>query len=687
MKGAAIVLLLTFITLCATMPVILDIFTLAIRFIAPSFGKQQWSDINLQLKSALTPIHFGLRHNFLNVQEAATQFSSTLVEFLKSKPEFISEVTKESEGHIKQNPKTLSQSRSFKNELRKKLENSANPDPNDRKLFGQSVRYHNYLLKEQRKKDKENARKHQEKMFGKNFWEFSRKVCQGKINEAPKKPTFTKECADNFYPSTYSVAPEYDRTKLNWFPFLAVPEQPKEFNMSAIKPGDIKKILSAKKSTAAPGPDAFTYGVLKHLPSTHHLLATIYSKILLDSPSPPSLWQQSKVTLIYKRNETSVPKNFRMIALTSVAGKIFHQIISDRMLDYLISNGYIDSSLQKAFIKNINGTIEHNQVLQQVISHARRNKRTVHITFFDLKDAFGSISHSLIDDTLKRYRIPENVQRYIHNLYSGLSGTVMGPGWESEPFIFKRGVFQGDPLSPTIFITVFNPLLEYLKSESKHGYKIDNTSVITTPFADDFNVITCHAKAHQRIIRNIESFAGTMNLILEPNKCRSLSISGGSSKNISFKLKDMSIESLESTPEKFLGSCITFKGKQSEIYDFIHDGLKECLENISNCLVSDSHKLEIYTKYLLPAIRFRLTVHEITATNLKTLDRMCDQYLKQWLHIPQSGTPAMLHAKSAMNIKTLEHIYKECHAIAHTTSRLKADSTVNAALSSKLAYE
>ena len=88
-----------------------------------------------------------------------------------------------------------------------------------------------------------------------------------------------------------------------------------------------------------------------------------------------------------------------MIALTSVAGKVFHQIVSERMLKYLIGNGYIDSSLQKAFISNINGTIEHNQLLQQVISHARRNHKTVHITFFDLKDAFGSISHSLIDHT------------------------------------------------------------------------------------------------------------------------------------------------------------------------------------------------------------------------------------------------------------------------------------------------
>ena len=67
-------------------------------------------------------------------------------------------------------------------------------------------------------------------------------------------------------------------------------------------------------------------------------------------------------------------------------------------------------------------------------------------------------------------------------------------------------------------------------------------------------------------------------------------------------------------------------GVKYYLYEFIHAGIKECLENITNCLVSDSHKLEIYTKYLLLAIPFRLTVHKISATNLKSLDRMCDQY-------------------------------------------------------------
>ena len=56
--------------------------------------------------------------------------------------------------------------------------------------------------------------------------------------------------------------------------------------------------------------------------------------------------------------------------------------------------------MQKAFLPGINGCIEHNMAMDEVIKNARIKKRTVHITFFDLEDAFGSVPHSLIQDTL-----------------------------------------------------------------------------------------------------------------------------------------------------------------------------------------------------------------------------------------------------------------------------------------------
>ena len=46
--------------------------------------------------------------------------------------------------------------------------------------------------------------------------------------------------------------------------------------------------------------------------------------------------------------------------------------------------------MQKGFIPGINGCIEHNDIMDEIIKNAKSHKRTVYITYFDLADAFGS---------------------------------------------------------------------------------------------------------------------------------------------------------------------------------------------------------------------------------------------------------------------------------------------------------
>ena len=82
--------------------------------------------------------------------------------------------------------------------------------------------------------------------------------------------------------------------------------------------------------------------------------------------------------------------------------------------------------------------MEHIQVVQEVIQHARLNKKTVHVTWFDLADAFGSVSHDLIPIVLAHYHIPQNIIDYIMDLYTKLEGKVVTHDWETDVFNFKK---------------------------------------------------------------------------------------------------------------------------------------------------------------------------------------------------------------------------------------------------------
>ena len=193
----------------------------------------------------------------------------------------------------------------------------------------------------------------------------------------------------------------------------------------------------------------------------------------------------------------------------------------------------MDKTAQKAYIEGVHGCVEHVIVVQEIIQQARLHKKTVHITWLDLEDAFGSVPHEIIPFIMLHYHIPKCIIAYITSLYTKLIGKVCTQDWKTDFFKFLKGVFQGDPYSGVIFLIVFNPIIEYIKQyKQTHGYQIQTEqkgakSVITTPFADDFNLITHNKTMHQILLADIETKIKSMGLVIKPKKCRSLSIQGG----------------------------------------------------------------------------------------------------------------------------------------------------------------
>ena len=222
---------------------------------------------------------------------------------------------------------------------------------------------------------------------------------------------------------------------------------------------------------SAPGLDGITYYHLNHLPSCQHVLATLFNK-LLEARAAPSFWGSARIKLVHKAGNTDDPSNFRPIALTSVVGKLFHKILSRRLEEYLKVNSVIDACVQKGFLTGVPGVFEHVYSLSAILQDALAKKKPLMMIFLDLRNAFGSVSHQLIFDMLTAVRVPSSYLQYIQSFYSHLSVTIMSKSWETDPIPFRRGVFQGDTLSPIVFLLVFNPILQLAESlNQSYGYK------------------------------------------------------------------------------------------------------------------------------------------------------------------------------------------------------------------------
>ena len=119
-----------------------------------------------------------------------------------------------------------------------------------------------------------------------------------------------------------------------------------------------------------------------------------------------------------------------------------------------------------------------------------------------------------------------------------------------------------------------------------------------------------------------------MGLTFKPSKCRSLSIYQEKKISVLFFLKDpntdvnVQLKTLEDDPHKFLGALVTYKNTPQEHFVFLKEKLVKKLENLDVTSVRGEFKVAVYSRYILPALRYHLTVHTVHRCHLDQLD-MC----------------------------------------------------------------
>ena len=236
-----------------------------------------------------------------------------------------------------------------------------------------------------------------------------------------------------------------------------------------------------------------------------------------------------------------------------------------------------------------------------------------------------------------------------------------------------------------------SPYQGHNEIQTKHSSVMN---VITTPFADDFNLITRNTTFHQSLVSDVQQKIQSMGLILKPSKCRALTIQEGKVTKVHFKLDDketgacVSIATVEEKPMKFLGSEVTAQNTPHAMFAAIHSKLEKKLKNIDASTLRGEYKVNIYSRYALPSMRFYLAVHQMHMTHMEQLDALTRKFLKSWLGIQTRGvTDASIFHPYMLGIKAPSQLYIEAHAGNYAMFRSKGDSVVNHAVNSRLQRE
>jgi len=245
---------------------------------------------------------------------------------------------------------------------------------------------------------------------------------------------------------------------------------------------EIDDIVKSIPADRAPGPDGFNGFFLKkcwHIvkEDIYKLCFDFYNGIVDLQPI-----NNSYITLVPKINNPSRVNDYRPISLLNIVLKILTKLLANRLQHFLLKMVHQN---QYGFIRN--RTIQDCLAwAYEYLAQCHKSKKEIVILKLDFEKAFDKIEHQTITAMLNSLGFPEKWIGWVQTVLRSGSSSILLNGTPGKTFHCKRGVRQGDPLSPLLFVLAAE-LLQFIVNRAATMGLLSNPLHPTS--AHDFPVV------------------------------------------------------------------------------------------------------------------------------------------------------------------------------------------------------
>ena len=395
--------------------------------------------------------------------------------------------------------------------------------------------------------------------------------------------------------------------------------------------GEIWNALKSMKPYKAPGIDGLHAGFFQRFWLVVGELVKSEIKEVFRSQKVPQFLNQTIVALSPKQAGPETVSHYRPISLCNTIYKVISKIIVSRIRPLL---PHLISPVQTAFLEGRRGT-DNVIIAQELIYSLRKRKgRTGYMVIkIDLEKAFDRLEWSFIKMVLEHFGFPEMMINLIMSCVTSTTTAILFNGSKLDSFQPSRGIRQGDPISPYLFLLCMEFLGAHI-TKMCEDKKWDMVKASRSGpgfshlfFADD---LLLFAKADRKncdaiieVLDNFCNLAGQKVNLLKSKILFSSNVAGRRKRSICRSLGITATTNLGN----YLGFPIIHQGRSSSAYNFVINKVQSKLAGWRAKLLSRAGRMVLIKSAAAPMTEYYMQCQALPIKVCDQVDKLIRDFL------------------------------------------------------------
>ncbi|XP_022014901.2 uncharacterized protein LOC110914417 [Helianthus annuus] len=378
----------------------------------------------------------------------------------------------------------------------------------------------------------------------------------------------------------------------------------------------------------APGPDGFNFRFFKKFWS---LFANDFSALMsafFDSGQINDGCGSSFIALIPKIRDPSGLGDYRPISLVGVVNKVISKILANRLKKVL---GSVISINQSAFLGG-RFILDGPLIINEVCSWLKKSKRKAFLFKIDFEKAYDNINWSFVVDVFRQIGFGGRWCKWIWGILSSARASVLVNGAPTFEFKCGKGMRQGDPISPFLFVAVMEALSCLLDKAKElgifSGVSLPNDGPVLSHlfFADDALIIGGWDKGNAlNVVRILRCFYVCSGLRINLGKSSLFGI-GVDMSDVSQVADSVGCKA-DSLPFKYLGLKVGENMNRIGNWRPVYDIFESRLALWKSALLSIGGRVTLIRSVLASLPNYYFSLYKAPAAVIKDLERMIKKFL------------------------------------------------------------